>query len=203
MDNYLRVTEILSLAGLTDFSKVNVERLEIAQDFGINTHLACELHDKKILDEKSLDPKIAPYLNQWKKFVKDYGLKIKASEIEKHFISKRFKFQGTPDRITMVDNKITIIDIKTSSSFYSATSLQLAGYKILANENGIKATQRWAVKLSDKDYKVQPYTDNSDKKVFISALAICYWKKQHNLLDKRLNPKILNRAEHRWLHKIK
>ena len=61
------VSEIIEGAGLTDpnaqkyYTKFHADR-------GTAVHKACELYDKGILDEDSLDPEVVGYLEAYKKF---------------------------------------------------------------------------------------------------------------------------------------
>ena len=170
------VTRILQAAGLVDFSKVPRDLLERAQDFGTKTHKACELADLGRLNVATLDDGIVPYLNDWYAFTDDYKIiSVSSAIIEQKLESKKYGFTGKPDRI--FTECLTIVDIKTSTAMYASTGIQLAGYQILAEEvYGIKIKRRLCVQLTGKGYKVEEYTDKSDKSVFLSALNIYAWK---------------------------
>ena len=183
-NNLPRVTGILQAAGLIDFSMVRQDVMERAQLFGTAVHKTTQLWDLKKLDINSLDPSLLPYLEGWKKFLKDYDLEFTENEIEHSLESKRYGFRGTPDRWHTI--KCLLPDIKTSTQMYVATAVQTAAYQILIEENmGIKIKERLGVQLTEKGYKVEPYKDSSDKAMFLSCLSIYNWKQRHNMLDKR------------------
>lgn len=180
-NNLPRVTGILKAEGFIDFSKVSPELMEAAQLFGTALHKATELWDKNDLDLSTLSAPLIPYLEGWRKFIKDFHIVIKPEEIERHLISKKWGFQGTPDRYPVIGGKVTIIDLKSSTSMYPSTAIQTAAYQILVEENtGLIVKQRWGVQLNDKGtYKIEPYTSATDKSVFLSALNVFNWKARH------------------------
>jgi hypothetical protein len=176
-----RVTAILRESGLSDFSKVNASVLIHAQEFGSAAHKACELDDLGILDMDKLSAPLLPYLEAWRKFRKDYNLSFVRDEIERHLVSTKWNFQGTPDRIARADN--ILVDIKTSTVIYPSVAIQCAAYTILAEENGMKIKKRFCVQLKEDGYSVTPYNEISDRTVFLSALNCYRFKQKHNLLE--------------------
>jgi len=182
MDSLPRVTEILRSEGLSDFSMVPMSIMEPAQKFGTAVHKATELWDKETLDVSILSEPLVPYLNGWKKFLSDFnGIFIVPEFIEKSFISKKWGFRGTPDRIVLIDKKTILVDIKTSTGMYPSTSVQTAAYQILVEENtGLRIKERWGIQLNEQgEYKITPYTKISDRTVFLSALNLYKWKKEN------------------------
>lgn len=179
----IRVTELLAEAGLIDrtwFSEEGATR-------GTYVHQACQYYDAGELDEESLDPVLIPYVEGWKKFLEDTGFQVVASE--KRMTSKIYKFTGQPDRIGQWPSVgLCILDIK-SGSLQAWTAIQLAAYKLLVLENddlniaGVITTpyiKRFAVNLpGDGTYKVKEYKDRADEGIFLAALAIHNWKKNH------------------------
>lgn len=181
---YPHVTDILKGCGIVDFSRVPRSILEPAQKFGNAAHRACELWDLKTLNVAKLSVPLVPYLEGWKRFLKDYNIKIKPKEIEHRFISKKYGFTGTPDRYPVIKGKRTIVDIKSSTSMQEGTAIQEAGYLILLEENGIHVDQRWGVQLKpDGLYCIEQYTEKSDMQVFLSALNLFNWKKRKGLMS--------------------
>jgi hypothetical protein len=177
-----RVTEVLRGAGLIDMSFVPKDLLDRAQLFGTAVHRATELWDKGVLDVSKLSEPLIPYLNGWKKFLKDYNIQINPDEMERQFTSTKWHFKGTPDRWPVIARKRTLIDIKSSTSMQPSTRIQTAAYEILLEENGIKVIQRWCVQLNEKGtYKIEPYTKTSDRTVFLAALTVFNFKKEVGL----------------------
>ena len=62
---------------------------------GTYVHKAVQLYIGGILNEKTLDPEIVPYLEAWKKFIRESGFVVTGSEISG--ASKDYKFAGTYD----------------------------------------------------------------------------------------------------------
>lgn len=172
------VTQILQGAGLIDFSKIPVERLEAALNFGMCVHKATELYDLNNLDETSLDPKIQPYLEAWIKFIKDTDFKIEA--IEEKVYSKLYRYAGTLDRRGIILKRNSIVDIKTSVDFGPATKFQLVAYQFAYNEyveRYERVNDRYAALLKpDGTYKLEKYTDAMDFNMFLSCLSVHNWK---------------------------
>jgi len=98
-------------------------------------------------------------------------------------VSKRYGFKGSPDRWPEIKGKITVVDIKTSTQMYVATEVQTMAYQMLLEENGVKPKERKGVQLTgDGLYKIEPYTDSSDKSVFLSALNLYRFKQRKGML---------------------
>jgi len=177
------VTTLLQQQDFMDFSSVNQSLLERSQDFGTAIHEACELYDKKTLEESSLDPGLKPYMESWKKFIKDYGAEF--LEIEKIVYSTRWRAAGTLDRVATLKKYpgYTLIDIKSSTAVLPCTALQTAGYKIFWEEmTGLKIARRWIVQLLPNKYLVHKFTEPTDESVFLSALACYRWKRRNKIL---------------------
>lgn len=175
----IRVTELLAEAGLIDrtwFSEEGATR-------GRYVHTACHYYDTGELDEESLDPVLIPYLDGWKKFVADTRVTI--LQAEERIDNERLGLTGRPDRVVDWPGVgYAVIDIK-SGSLSDWTAIQLAAYKLLLvesryNREWVKNLKRFAVNLpGDGTYKVKEYKDRADEGIFLAALAIHNWKKNH------------------------
>lgn len=174
------VTQIITSAGLSDYSHVAPQVLELACDFGRACHLACELWDNGELDEAKLDVALVPYLDGWKKFCDHYATKILSSE--KRVASAKYGYAGTADKIAVIGGDLCIIDLKTSTAVAPCTALQTAAYQQAYEEStGNIIGRRFAVQLLPGAYKITGYKDKSDFRVFLSALQIHNWKANHNV----------------------
>lgn len=121
------ISEILKGVGLIDDRFYNDE----AALQGTYIHKATALWDRGTLDEDTLDPAIKPYLEGWKAYRAQSG--IRPVEIEQPRYSEIFGFAGTPDRISDAANGHRVIEeIKTG---YEATwwDYQRVGQDILVN----------------------------------------------------------------------
>lgn len=176
MNDYPRVTEILQAAGLIDYSKVPPDKLEFARTRGQAVHLACQLYDTGTLDTATLDPRIIPYLEAWKKYRAEAGGEIIC--IERPVFSRRFRYRGTLDRIIRNKRGLLVVEIKTTYTLHKATSLQLAAYQAAWQEEN-PALHRHAVLLHDSGKpEIEIYTNPGDFNVFLSALNIVNWKRR-------------------------
>lgn len=181
---YPRVTQIISGAGLTDFSYINEDILARSRNFGTAVHEACRLFDLTDLNETTLDPLLRPYIDAWIRFTKDSLLEN--IEIEQPFISERYQYRGTPDRIALFKGKITIIDIKTGL-IYPTAAIQTAAYLEAYNEGKPrikKAKERLVVRLcEDGLYRLpkKDFFEKSDFSVFLSCLTLYNYKKRKGL----------------------
>lgn len=171
------VSEILQGIGVMNLSFVDKEVLEKNSKFGTAVHKTCELWDKNDLDINSLSAPLIPYLESYKKFIVDYKVVLNPADIEKIIYSERWRFAGTLDRTATINNKPTIIDLKSGDSLYPAMNLQLVGYKIAYEEmTKTKIKQRWIVQLKEDGYKVTECKEQSDESVFIGAIQLYRWK---------------------------
>lgn len=179
----LSVTQILELAGITDFSSVNKDLLERASKFGQAAHRATELSDRGTLDHSSLDAPLVPFLDAWKKFCEKEISEF--VEIEIPVWSKIFHFAGKPDRVALDKRgRLILPDIKTSRDLSSSVKLQTAGYQLAWEEleRPRKITRRVGVLLQESgEYYAEEYSDRSDKDDFIACARVAAFKLRNSL----------------------
>ena len=165
------VTQILGLANLYEF--VNAKLMDRASKFGTAVHKATELYDLGRLDYDSLDAALMPYLEAWIKFLNDTGFKIECIE-EK--IYSQFGYAGTLDRIGYLNGKLTLLDIKTTTSIMKTNALQLAAYKNAWQEMHDKTIdQIVCVQLKPLKYSMKKYNDPNDFMMFLQFLNVYKW----------------------------
>lgn len=163
---YPSVTTILQDMGLIDTSWFTPE----ACQRGTYVHQMIEWDQADELDYESIDIALLGYLNAWRKFVSDTGYVSLCSEYR--MANKAYRFAGTADQIGTLNNCRAIIDVK-SGAVSPCTSLQLAGYEILYEAS----CKRFALQLHDNGkYSLKEYTDRNDRAVFLSAVALWWWK---------------------------
>lgn len=172
------VTECLKAGGLIESDWYT----EAARVRGKAVHAACHYHDEKDLNESMLDERILPYLSAWRKFLKESGFKI--TIIEKSYAHFCFQYAGTPDRIGYLNDKLTVLDIKTGA-IQPWAALQTAAYAELYMEQdghaGIEL-ERCALRLSDDGtYSLKMFKDFGDFPMFANALAIYKWRLNNGL----------------------
>ena len=168
------VTQVINM--LQDFSFVPDDLLERASQFGRAVHKAVELYVLGDLNESKLSEPLVPYLNQYKKFEAETG--FVASHTEQPVYSK-FGYCGTFDLAGKLsgNRNPVLIDVKSCTSLHKVVGLQLAAYQQAFKETcGIITKQRFALKLTDKNYRLVEYNDPADFDIFNSCLKLHNWR---------------------------
>lgn len=131
-------------------------------DRGVQVHKAIEIWLENDLDESSLEPRLVPYLNAFKKFMKQTKFKLTASE--KIVWCKKLWVAGTIDLIGELQGNPVLIDIKTGGK-QNHYHLQTAGYAILNETPTIK---RFCLHLNKEkeNFKLEPHPNSKDVEVF-------------------------------------
>jgi hypothetical protein len=176
---YPSVTTILKHFGMVDFSMVGETTLKKAAEFGRNFHATSAMFEEGTLGAYS--PELEPWLDGWKKFLKDFA--PVGIAIELPMVSTTWGFAGTPDRVyVMPGPKNAIWDIKTGHEM-PANALQTAGYKILAEESlGIKVQERGTIVVHEDGYKMFKHTGTTDDGIFKGLVNAWKWKRNNNLI---------------------
>ncbi len=178
---YPSVTTILKHFGISpDYDKFGNDN---ARDFGTAVHRVCELYDLGTLNEYTFDSRIEPYLNGYKKFLKEFSPEW--TLIETPMISRIWGFAGTPDRAGIMLAKNCGIDLKSGAP-HPSHEIQTGGYDVLIEENmKIKIKKRASLYLLPDDFRLIEHTSRSDRSVFIGLAQAYNWKKNHNLIGDR------------------
>lgn len=174
------VTQVMD-GTVTSFAGIPPAVLEYKSALGQAVHRACDLDDRKDLDELSIDQVIVPYLSAWRKFIAETGFVYYYSEQAVHSI--KYGYAGTLDRFGEIKSVATLIDLKTVTVLSPATGIQLAGYEQAAREtfdHKSKKINRYAVQLKpDGTYRMEQYKDPNDFAVFLACLQIHSFKVKH------------------------
>lgn len=170
------VTQVLE--PYMDFSRVPPDVLQRAADFGTAVHTATELDDLGDLDEESLDPALAPYLEGWRRFRSVTGFVPVAVEERLYCKIHGFAVAGTLDRVGDLKGARTLVDIKSSAGVYPSVALQTAAYaEAYRASTGLRIKHRFAVRLDDSGgFEVVEFKDRSDLSVFLSMLTVHNWR---------------------------
>jgi len=172
-----RVTKIIGSVFPFPIEHIPEGVLKASQDFGVAVHRCVELHLKGTLNLATLDPILAKYLEQFKKWQKDTNFKVMG--FEEKLISKRYNYSGTPDCWGKYKNKLAIVDLKTTSTLSKTLGLQLSGYEILVKEKvggNVMYCDRYVLRLSETKYEFQQLKGTRDMSVFLACLAINNFK---------------------------
>lgn len=154
-----------------DFSAVAPATLEHARQRGTAVHAALHYDDEGMLDETTVDPEVAPYLDAWRRFRAERHVAI--VEMERRYADATYRFAGTLDRIAVVEGRRVVIDIKSGD--VEGADLQTAAYAHLAGEP--LSILRWAVQLHPEravPYTVHPYRNLADWRIFRAALELTH-----------------------------
>ena len=88
---------------------------------------------------------------------------------EKHFISRKYKYGGTPDLLVKENGKYILIDFKTSSAIYVDNLIQGSAYAHLIKENEKIEIDKFFVARFPKDdspYEIREFDKTDLKKGF-------------------------------------
>jgi hypothetical protein len=156
---------------------------EYYMERGRLVHLACELHDKSELDERTVAPALSGFLESYKKFLAHTSESLNLELVEKRFYHPA-GFCGTVDRVFAQGDATVIVEIKTGTP-QAWHTIQVAGYAL-----GISAVYGKDIKggiclyLSEAGDmpKIQP-TKNAelDSRIFMAALTIWQFRDKNNL----------------------
>lgn len=176
------VTRVLE--PLQNLKGVPWEILDRAREFGVHVHLACHLFDIGRLDERSLDPALAPYLAGWKAFLLEQKFVVVQSEVQ--LFNEFHRFAGTPDKDGLWRGTPWVIDIK-SGVIPDTVGAQTGAYeKLLAGIDG-KRRRRGCVQLTGgayPGYKFVELKDPADFALFTSALGVYrFISRKRNIQD--------------------
>lgn len=154
-----------------DFSAVAPAVLEHARQLGTAVHAALHYDDEGMLDEATVDPVVAPYVEAWRRFRAERHVAI--VEMERRYADATYRFAGTLDRIAVIDGRRVVCDIKTGG--VEGADYQTAAYAHLAGEP--LSILRWAVQLHPEraiPYTVHPYRNLADWRIFRAALELTH-----------------------------
>ncbi|MBT9143619.1 MAG: hypothetical protein DDT29_02027 [Dehalococcoidia bacterium] len=180
------VTQIIE--PLQDFSKVDPITLRAAQEFGNEVHAMTALWDQGTLDEEDLDIGLIPYLQGWKKFLKQTECEVYEIELAVHH--EKHGYAGRMDRVAYLKRgrrKIcAILDIKTGEAKNPVTGVQLAGYHA-AYISSRKVRPPYSIYrigvrlLASGDYRLDWWEDKSDWPTFLALLQITNWRRANGM----------------------
>lgn len=157
----------------SSFAFVDAGVLEAARAFGQHVHKAIELFNLGELDEDALDPALAPYLAQWKKFIFETGFEWSIGE--QLVYNALSRYAGRLDVMGLIRGRVWMIDLK-SGAVPKTAQLQTAGYSLATT---MKPRRRAALQLMPDRYRFIVHEDLSDFAYFQSLVNLHHWKEQH------------------------
>ena len=150
---------------------------EGAAERGHHVHLATQLYDEDDLDEGTLDPLVAGYLEGWKLFREEMA--FTPTQIEMLVHNSTYGYCGTLDRIGTMQGKLYLLDIKSGVKEWWH-GLQVAAYGLCLAPDTIY--KRACVYLTKEGkYHLQYYIDRKDYNDWLCTLRVYQIKKENNL----------------------
>ena len=173
----LRVTQILRLAGLVDFSGIDPAVLEAARRRGVAVHHWIDGTLRGLLDGESPESEIAPYIVAWEKASAELRLVVEAHEVNVEHA--KYGYRGRLDLLTGVTGVPWLLDIKTSREVHPSTALQTMAYSMALGDR----RKRGALHLRrDGSWALVEFsTDREDEHAFLACLHVARFKLQHGL----------------------
>jgi hypothetical protein len=168
------VTQILSDVGIVDYSQIPDGIRVMALERGRQVHLITQFFDENDLGR--FDPKLAGYLDAWKRFREETGFVPEL--IEHQVYNEVWDFAGTLDRTGVMAGARCLADIKTGIVPYWA-AFQTAAYASCFDKPA--TFRRMAVGLlPDGSYRIHEFRCadfSAHLRVFLSALTIYQTKR--------------------------
>lgn len=183
---YRRKADGLVLAGVTDTIKRGLLGedggffSEAAALRGTHVHTATEYDDEGALDFDALDDGLKPYIEAWRRFRRETGVRILASEAVVYHPT--LLYAGRIDRLVSFATEPypLVLDIKSGSP-RREHAIQTAAYAAaLAAMSETETPGRLCVYLrKDGSYRTKFYIDSEhgrDFAAFTAALTVCRWR---------------------------
>lgn len=182
------VTSILKDLSEREYRFVKAETMAESAWLGQAVHKVIELETANTLDEDLLDARLYEYLDAWRHFRAHSGFIPVLSE-EKVY-SRRYQYAGQLDLLGTLNGDCSLIDAKRCAGVPRTAGPQTAGYEVALREcrpdivaqlasgpNGGRI-RRYALHLTPNvrpGYRLVPFTDPNDARVFLSALTLNTW----------------------------
>lgn len=177
------VTQVLMSVGLVDYRFVKEAVLNHKSDIGSEVHDLCSFIDRgENLSEYEYDPRLQPFLDSYHEFKTAKNWRPTLIEYGPNIADVAYMPVGfTVDRVGMIDSEESVAELKCTATDQPSHSIQLAGYDMCLG--GGKRRARYAIRLQPdgKMAKLSRYKDQSEYGVFLSALTITHWKRNHGL----------------------
>ena len=166
------VTQIMENLNANTYNGIDQSVMQTAANRGSNVHYACEMYDLYGICE--CKPEHINYFNAYKDFKKEHEVKTIANEVRLYH--KTLQYAGTLDLISIVDNKVTLIDIKTTAVLHTKlVAVQLAAYLDALNSYGLTVEQVATLQLK-KDGTYDYEIVEPDLKTFRACMRIKAWE---------------------------
>lgn len=164
----MRVTESLKVLGFIDDEWMSQEAL----DRGSIIHTLTEYDDQGDLREESVDKRLAPKLEGWRKFKREKKPEFLGIELKVDY--EPYGMTGTCDRLCRIDGVVWLIDIKSGGKAWWHR-WQVALYALLwATKTGNPSPKRAVVYLQENDYRWDQFEDRRDLEKAKSLITVAH-----------------------------
>jgi hypothetical protein len=176
------VTQILKPLSMAEYRGVDRATLDLAAWRGRAVHKMIELDLRDDLDVDALSDELQPYYTAWKNFQSLSGFTCHASEAQVY--SVRHRYAGTLDLYGELNGKLVLVDCKRTAAVPRTAGPQTAAYlhayaEHIAHDDPrhpVWTADRYALHLrADGSWRLVPFKDPADLRVFLSCLTIHQW----------------------------
>lgn len=172
--DYPRVTEILKT--FTGYDHVPGPILERAAAKGTSVHALCAgIANGAWIPDAMIEEELRGYVNSFKQWMK---LQVKEFMIiEKRYRHEKLKYSGQLDfLIRGVDDKIYLVDLKTSSRPQKTYPVQMAAYDLLLRNENITINGAMLVYLSkDGEFPEVEFLEDLKQEIWVFLCALDCW----------------------------
>lgn len=163
----LGVTSVLKAVGLisTDWFSDEAARR------GTCVHAAAEAIDRGTFQPATLDPSLVGYIRAYERFLAECRVGP-CVLIEEQLADPVLGYAGIVDRVRLVRDRLSLIDLKTGGEA-RWHGYQLAAYEAMARLRLGCVLPRYGLYLQvDGTYRVRQYADRTDWTIFRAALLV-------------------------------
>ncbi len=158
------VTEICRFAHPDAYGDIPEKDKAFYFSRGSGVHKLCEDVENGVDGNFDYDPEIEKYREGHARFLRETGFKAIPGGIEMRVKNVDLGYAGTLDRIGTIQNRVVMIDLKTSSVKDKPTSLQLALYLLAVPGYKFSEVSRYGVAIrNDGKYKMSLKYPDSDE----------------------------------------
>lgn len=179
------VTQVLARLSAEEYRFVDKSLMEEAALLGTAAHKMIELDLRGDLDVDALSDGLQVYYAAWQNFRRLSGFQMVLSEARVY--SAKYGYAGTLDLAGWLNDRFVIIDAKRTAAVPRTAGPQTAGYLQALREHAEDAVlwpqdtpiDRYALHLrSDGTWRLVPFTDKSDLRVFLACKTLHDWSIQ-------------------------
>jgi len=163
-------TEVMAVGGLVDTQWYT----EDAKKRGTAVHLATQYYDEGDLNEASLSPALAEYLDAYKRFLDQK--EPEWTGIEVAYRSVIYGYACIIDRVGWFGPERVIVDLKTGAVTKNTGPQTAAQAQAYEETTGNKIHKRYGLYLKDGRYDLREYNDPNDFNYYTGALWVARYK---------------------------